>query len=42
MKRVDFLDVMYDLEEETYEPYNKPQNTPQYVNILSIHPPCSD
>ena len=25
-KRVDFLDVIFDLEDETYEPYNKPGN----------------
>ena len=38
-KRVDFLDVIFDLDEETYEPYNKPQNIPQYVHKLSNHPP---
>ena len=39
-KRVDFLDVIFDLGEETYEPYNKPQNVPQYVHRLSNHPPA--
>ena len=39
-KRVDFLDVIFDLGEETYEPYNKPQNVPQYVLRLSNHPPA--
>ena len=38
-KRVDFLDLVFDLDEETFEPYNKPQNTPQYVHRLSNHPP---
>ena len=38
-KRVDFLDVIFDLEQETYEAYNKPQNVPQYVHIQSNHPP---
>ena len=37
-KRVDFLDVIFDLDEETFEPYNKPQNIPQYVHKLSNHP----
>ena len=38
-KRVDFLDAIFDLDEETYEPYNKPKNIPQYVHRLSNHPP---
>ena len=38
-KRVDFLNAIFDLDEETYEPYNKPKNIPQYVHRLSNHPP---
>ena len=32
--------LLLDLDEETYEPYNKPQNIPQYVHKLSNHPPA--
>ena len=32
--------MIFDLSEETYEPYNKPQNIPQYVNKLSNPPPA--
>ena len=39
-KRVDFLDVIFDLDDESYEPYNKPGNIPQYVHRLSNHPPA--
>ena len=39
-KRVDFLDVIFDLDDETFEPFTKPQNIPQYVNKLSNHPPA--
>jgi hypothetical protein len=39
MKVVDFLDVIFDLEHETYRPYLKPNNTPLYVDNSSNHPP---
>ena len=39
MKVVDFLDVIFDLEHETYRPYIKPNNTPLYVDKSSNHPP---
>ena len=39
-KRVDFLDMIFDLDDESYEPYNKPGNIPQYVHRLSNHPPA--
>ena len=39
LKKVDFLDITFDLEKETFQPYNKPGNVPQYVHKLSNHPP---
>ena len=39
MKVVDFLDVTFNLNDETYKPYNKPNNKPLYVNAQSNHPP---
>jgi hypothetical protein len=36
---VDFLDVTFNLEEESFKPYCKPNNVPQYVHRLSNHPP---
>ena len=38
-KRVDFLDVNFDLDTELYKPFLKPNDTPQYVNRKSNHPP---
>ena len=38
-KIVDFLDVRFNLNEQTYEPYRKPNNEPVYINIQSNHPP---
>ena len=38
-KIVNFLDVTFDLENETFSPYMKPNNTPRYVHKLSNHPP---
>ena len=38
-KIVDFLDVRFNLNEQTYEPYRKPSNEPVYINIRSNHPP---
>ena len=39
IRKTDFLDVYFDLEADTYRPYNKPNNTPQYIHRLSNHPP---
>jgi hypothetical protein len=39
LKTVDFLDVVFDLENESYRPYIKPSNTPSYVHSQSNHPP---
>ena len=38
-KTIDFLDVTLDLNEGSYEPYTKPNNTPLYVHRESNHPP---
>ena len=35
---VDFLDVTLNLEEDTYEPFSKPNNTIMYVHSKSNHP----
>ena len=39
IRKTDFFDVYFDLEADTYRPYNKPNNTPQYIHRLSNHPP---
>ena len=39
MKAVNFLDVTLYLTTGKYQPYNKPDNNPLYINILSNHPP---
>ena len=39
LKAVNFLDVTLNLMTGTYQPYNKPDNNPLYINILSNHPP---
>ena len=39
VKRVDFLDIKFDLETHTYRPYHKPNHTPKYVHVDSDHPP---
>ena len=39
LNRIDFLDVCFDLNEETYIPYRKPYNTPLYIHAQSSHPP---
>ena len=38
LKAVNFLDVTLNLTTGTYQPYNKPDNNPLYINILSNHP----
>ena len=37
---VNFLDVTLNLNEEKYQPYRKPNNTPLYIDSRSNHPPC--
>ena len=39
LKTVNFLDVTLNLTTGKHQPYNKPDNNPLYVNILSNHPP---
>ena len=39
LKSVDFLDVTFDLKNNTYKPYRKPNNKPQYINKHSNHAP---
>ena len=39
MKTIDFLDVTLDLRTNTFKPFNKPNNTPLYINVKSNHPP---
>ena len=38
-KSVNFLDVNFNLETETYKPYMKPNQSPVYVHMQSNHPP---
>ena len=39
LKIVNFLDVTFNLQDGTYKPYKKPNDTPLYINIDSNHPP---
>ena len=34
----DYLDVKFNLENHTHEPWRKPNDTPSYLNIQSNHP----
>ena len=36
---VDFLDVTFHLNTESYQPFRKPNNEPKYIDISSNHPP---
>ena len=38
LKAVNFLDVTVNLTTGKYQPYNKPDNNPLYIDILSNHP----
>ena len=38
-KIVDFFDVRFNLNDQTYEPYRKPNNDPVYINKHYNHPP---
>ena len=33
------MDVTFDLQQQVYKPFNKPNNTIQYVQVQSDHPP---
>ena len=39
LKSVDYLDVTFDLNDGTYKPFNKPNNSPTYLHVESNHPP---
>jgi hypothetical protein len=39
LRRVNFLDITFDLTDGTYKPYRKPNNDPLYINRSSNHPP---
>ena len=39
LKAVNFLNVSLNLTSGKYQPYNKPDNNPLYINIPSNHPP---
>ena len=39
MKVVNYLDVTFNLNDGTYNPYTKPNNQIKYININSNHPP---
>ena len=39
LKTVNFLDVTFNLCTGKYQPYNKPNDTPTYINVNSNHPP---
>ena len=39
LKSVDFLDLTFDLVNDIYKPYRKPNNKPLYINKHSNHPP---
>ena len=39
LKIVDFLDVTFDLSNESYYPYKKPNDEPLCINSMSNHPP---
>ena len=38
LHKVDFLDVSFDLHENTYKPFKKPDNETKYINVHSNHP----
>ena len=39
LKTDDFFDIHFDLVEEIYQPYKKPNDDPLYINKKSNHPP---
>ena len=39
LKIVNYLDVTFNLTNNSYYPYRKPDNPPMYINVHSNHPP---
>ena len=39
MKKVNYLDVTFNLNDDTYQPYQKPDNIIQRIHVESNHPP---
>ena len=39
MKIINYLDVTFNLNDRTLRPYEKPDNTTQYIRAESNHPP---
>ena len=39
MKIVNHLDVIFNLNDDTYKPYKKPNNDTKYIHVDSDHPP---
>ena len=39
METVNFLDVIFNLNDGTYQPYQKPDNITQYIHVKSHHSP---
>lgn len=37
-KTVNFLEVSFDMDNETYNPYHKPNESPKFINSNSYHP----
>ena len=38
--RVDFLDINFNINENFYRPYQKPNDSLLYIDTMSDHPPC--
>ena len=38
--KIDFLDVILDLDTHQHWPYRKPGDTPRYINVMSNYPPA--
>jgi hypothetical protein len=39
LKTVNFLDVTFNLSDNSFQPYRKPGDSPSYINVDSNHPP---
>ena len=39
LKTINFLDISFELVNNTYQPYHKPNNKPAYIHKQSNHPP---
>ena len=39
LRTVNFLDINFNLLNDTYQPYSKPNRQPVYINVNSNHPP---